>query len=825
MTFSKYLCTLVKLLFFKRHLESSYGFQDMCVYKMVFMKKLLALFSLLWTYVQCWPQRDPGPLQVCGDAFYQKSEYTCYEGDFLCPVIDGAPTLPCGQDCYNSSMYSCIGGRLTLIQTKSDHSCDNSSNQFHISQPPYDNYFYSDCHTAAQVVVSSPVNGSNLTLISPRLIVAWPGGNSGIAAFWKPENGVNGTLKIELDNQTSSTGALSPIYNSTGKSSYPTVGISGFLKFNSTAVLSVAILGGIRTIRDFTEGPSILVPEIQNATKYDLIDNGTLILQRLWLDNLTTTSLSFTPLLPGSISLSGNVATFEAGRYLFTATYDYPQLSQLSAKEALRNASWDLITQDPDQTSSLSFFSYKSKLLAGAWRFLTYFGRDSMLTLLLMQPVLSEGEGGAIEAVIASVLERINRTDGSACHEETIGDYATYLNEKDNITSTQPQCDYKMIDTDYYLPVLIKNYFVDTPTGVNRSTPFFQTMATSDFGNGNLTYADLALINAEKIMNTSAAFAADGGQVRENLIHLKAGQLVGQWRDSTYGIGGGRVPFDVNTALVPAALRSISTLASHGYFPTHPEWNRTAALYAQTWEDETLQFFEISIPREDAIDLVQNYTTQSNFSGPSNTGNITTTVNFYGLALDGNNNQSLVKVMNTDDCFRHFLLNTTNQTQLSRFLSSTADHVLQPFPVGLSTPVGLLIANPAYGGDPVYAQNFTNNAYQGTVVWSWQMAMMAAGLERQLYRCRESADLPDFCADIPLRTKISTAYNHLWDLIEANKDQLSEEMWTWVYENDEFVLTQLGDLPPAPGATYTESDVRQLWSLTFLSVTRNKNLT
>jgi hypothetical protein len=101
---------------------------------------------------------------------------------------------------------------------------------------------------------------------------------------------------------------------------------------------------------------------------------------------------------------------------------------------------------------------------------------------------------------------------------------------------------------------------------------------------------------------------------------------------------------------------------------------------------------------------VQKYANESSitaYSGPSNADNITSDVTFYGLSLDGNNNLSTVEVMNTDDCFRLFLLNTTNQTQLSSFLSQTADHILQPFPVGLSTSVGLLVANPAYGNDPV----------------------------------------------------------------------------------------------------------------------------
>ena len=44
-----------------------------------------------------------------------------------------------------------------------------------------------------------------------------------------------------------------------------------------------------------------------------------------------------------------------------------------------------------------------------------------MISALLLEPVLSSGEGSAMEAVIGSVLERVNRTDGNVCHEETIG--------------------------------------------------------------------------------------------------------------------------------------------------------------------------------------------------------------------------------------------------------------------------------------------------------------------------------------------------------------------------------------------------------------------
>lgn len=80
---------------------------------------------------------------------------------------------------------------------------------------------------------------------------------------------------------------------------------------------------------------------------------------------------------------------------------------------------------------------------------------------------------------------------------------------------------------------------------------------------------------------------------------------------------------------------------------------------------------------------------------------ITSNVRFYGLALEGYDEQPVVKVMNTDDCFRLFLLNTTNQIQLTSFLEQTAENIIRPFPVGLSTSVGVLVANPAYGGEPM----------------------------------------------------------------------------------------------------------------------------
>ena len=61
------------------------------------------------------------------------------------------------------------------------------------------------------------------------------------------------------------------------------------------------------------------------------------------------------------------------------------------------------------------------------------------------------------------------------------------------------------------------------------------------------------------------------------------------------------------------------------------------------------------------------------------------------------------------------------------------------------------------------------------------MAMLAAGMQRQLSRCSTS-DAPDFCSDKSVYNNAVAAYNSLWDVIEANKNALSDEVWSWQYK-------------------------------------------
>ncbi|GAP92813.2 putative glycogen debranching enzyme [Rosellinia necatrix] len=723
--------------------------------------------------------------------------------------------LKCGNDCYLPREFDCYNGQIeprqgTRLSYKPNQGVTSNScplNYLHLTDRPYENYFVSDCSSASQVVITSPVAGSGLRPVDPRLLIAWPAGNSGIVTYFLSSDGSNGSLAIALESIPGMNRSISPLVG----------GVTGIISFNSSALLNLAVIGSVRTIRDYVEGNS-LSTKIQDALQIQKPGNGTIQLSRTWLDNVTETFLTFQSRNEERATVQGRNVYFEKGSYLFNAWHSYPEPEQLSTSKTLNPQSQDLIIQNPDETASLSFFSFTSKAVAGGWRFLTYFGRDSLISLLLLQPVLSEGGGGAIEAILSAAIERIDARDGSVCHEEVIGDYATYLNEQQGIPGTDAQCDYKMIDTDFFLPIAMNEYFVKSWRGRDRRDLFLARNASVFRSNSHLTYADLVLTTVEKIMSITEAF--EQYPTAASLIRLKEGQTVGQWRDSNTGLGGGRIPYDVNTALVPAALYAIASLAAEGLFPSHPEWYQMANKRAQFWEEEALPFFEVQIPPGKAHDLVKSYIAETNFPGDVDTTEPVSPIRFYGISLEANN-YPIVKVMNTDDCFRLYLLNSTNQTQLSEFLLQSADNILRPFPFGLSTSVGLLVANPAYAQGSANIDDFKTSSYHGLVVWSWQLSMMAAGLERQLGRCGDGGDNPDFCFNTTLYRRIVEAYNHLWDIIEKNRGHLSSEVWSWVHRDGDYVYTPLGAIPGPEGQIPTESDIRQLWSLTFLAVKRN----
>ena len=121
--------------------------------------------------------------------------------------------------------------------------------------------------------------------------------------------------------------------------------------------------------------------------------------------------------------------------------------------------------------------------------------------------------------------------------------------------------------------------------------------------------------------------------------------------------------------------------------------------------------------------------------------------------------------------------------------------------------------------------------------------MLAKGLEVQLSAMitAQEAGIDPFkvkSVDSELYTKVRTkmkrAYGKLWDTIDVNAEHLSEEVWSWRWdgnaqENEKdakggFNYVPLSHLPTPDGAGQTESNARQLWSLTLLALERRREL-
>jgi len=115
---------------------------------------------------------------------------------------------------------------------------------------------------------------------------------------------------------------------------------------------------------------------------------------------------------------------------------------------------------------AMDFLVTNEKMLAGSWRYLIYFGRDTIITALLLDDITNSNFLGV---AVGSVLNRMNNK-GEVAHEEDLGLQAHYdhlINidkegkkiENLNILNA-PVYDYKMKDDDFMFPILLNKYLL-----------------------------------------------------------------------------------------------------------------------------------------------------------------------------------------------------------------------------------------------------------------------------------------------------------------------------------------------------------------------------
>jgi hypothetical protein len=614
----------------------------------------------------------------------------------------------------------------------------------------------------------------------PRILLAFPAGNSGVGLWFARGSGAaRWTL----------AGAPRPVHatDARGRALY---GIAAQATIATAALVpQQAVLSSIRVLRDY-QSLKKLPAEIGVAPA---IAGRTLRWARDRLDGAAGYSLTL-EVTHGELT-HGRITAAADGTIGLTITglTGETPLTPLAGAELLDEAA----APDPAARNALTYLAYREKLLAGSWRFDTYFGRDTLISVRLLMPALSPP---AIEDALGSVLARLSPR-GEVAHEEDIGEQAVLDHMKsDGSRSAAPVFDYKMIDGDYLLAPVVSGWLLHDARGRARAAAFLA--ATDLAADAARRTRGAALIeNLRLVLAGAAAFARDPS--RANLVTLKPGYSVGEWRDSEHGLAGGRYPYDVNAVLVPAALAAAAQLLDSGLLAPYLQKSDQAlfagaAPAAEVWRTRAPPLFDVVIPNQAAAAAVFSYATTEKVAAlPAIAALGADELRFHALALEGSG--APLPVLHSDEGFA-LLFADLDAGAVDRAVSA----VMRPFPAGLMTEVGLLVANPAFCPGSLQAL-LNRNAYHGTVIWSWQQALFAAGLARQLGR----TDLP-----ASVREHLRAAQRALWTAIAATRSISNSELWSWSFADRHYHVAAFG----AAAADADEANAAQLWSTVYLAV-------
>jgi hypothetical protein len=615
---------------------------------------------------------------------------------------------------------------------------------FEIREGAIDNYFFRRGPVAAHVALTSGA--------SPRVLVVFPAGDEGVGLWF--ESGESADIALTSPIAAAGSGAFH--------------GVTVQLSITRPLLVREAALAGVRSLRDYNTLHT-LPAALASTTE----PGPPVIVRRTLLDG---THLELA--LAGAVRIDDTGAiALSPGAITLTALSDQPPLTPIETTELLDHVP----AGHTRELDALAFLSYREKLLAGSWRFLTYFGRDTLLTLRLLMP---HARPALVEAGLAAVIDRLDPT-GDVAHEEDIGDFAAWESHGD----PSPRFDYKMIDDDLLLAPVLASYV----ESAGRAR--FETFLARRTPRG-ASYADAIATNFAFALRVARPYA--DAPTPANLVHLHPGIAVGDWRDSEAGLAGGRTPYDVNAALVPAALAAIAQLSA---LPELADGARGAeATRLETAWSHAADAFRVELSVDDARRRVAEYAASLGLDADAASvaiGSINAPVVVRALSLDADG--APIAVMHSDDGFV-LLFGAPSPAMLDEI----AGRITRPFPAGLRTPIGIVVANPVFAS-PELQRVLDRGAYHGTVVWSWQQAMLAEGLDRQLAR----RDLP-----ASTRDALAAAKRALWTAIGGAPGMTTSELWSWAISNGSWRVVPFGQ----GAADADESDAVQLWSTVFLAV-------
>lgn len=646
--------------------------------------------------------------------------------------------------------------------------------QFRITEGRALNAFYQQGPVAAHLLLSSGAQ--------PRLLVAFPAGNSGVGVWFE-----NAPSPVQW-----TLGEVNGISRPDAKGRV-LHGIVAEASVDASLVVHDAVLSSVRVLRDYQINRTYPA-ELRSLPHLTGEGATTIEWSRPRLDGAAGYALSIT-------LENGDVRGGQGGPLTLSATRPGEPLrlriTALTGEAPLTPLTGHLLngtaTKDQRSRDVLTFLTYEQKFLAGSWRFDTYFGRDTLMSLRLLMPAL---EPQAVEGGLAAVLQRL-AANGEVAHEEDIGEFAVLRHRKQgDAASDAPIYDYKMIDDDFMLAPVAAAYVFDHQHGRGRTDAFLERRLPD----GEKVGAALVR-NFIWVAQSARAFARKPQPA--NLISLKAGISVGQWRDSEDGLAGGRYPYDVNAVFVPAAMAAIEKFLLSGALDPYLNKQQREALanaggMAVVWAREVPKLFRVQLSDRDARRQIAAYSVALGVSpAPALSSLPASDIAVNALALDAQFKP--IPVLNSDGGFA-LLFRDPPEAEVAELVAS----MLRPFPAGLLTEAGLLVANPVFA-DAKRQQQLSRTAYHGTVTWSWQQALLAAGLERQVARRDLSAEV---------RERLRAARQQLWSVIENTRELRASELWSWSYVDGRYRTAPFGQ----NSGDADESNAAQLWSTVYLAI-------
>ena len=511
------------------------------------------------------------------------------------------------------------------------------------------------------------------------------------------------------------------------------------------------------------------------------------------------------------------------------------------------------------QVVGVELLSSRQKLMAGLPTYATYFGRDMLVSALMMRPIWRSAMS---EAAIAAALGKLSK-DGQVSHEEALGgqavreaaaEFADLVDARlraaqrgdhsaaDSLKrraavvlrdARRTRENYHMIDDELQLPVLVARWITD-PT-VSRATKRAFLMGEGQRTAG-IPVSRLALLVRELALVAQMTLPYGAKPDVLNLIAFSRRDGEGDatrwssssWRDSGVGYANGRFAMDVNAIWAPQALESIQrilpALASLGFALDSIARREPAAAQLVRWtKDPAALSFAIATWRGASSHFLAQLSPAAVRAGiearlaamtdderrywsarASATGSDRDSLTFLALALDATGRP--IAVMNSDPATRLFLGEHEGATvplaaaDVSRALRDVRVFTRR-YPAGLLVGIGPVVANDAFAPPAVW-QAFATDPYHGPrVIWGREVNLFLLGAASHVRAAEQSRDP----SAQEYARELREAIRQVRDAVNASG--FHSELWSYGFTNGQLVPMRYG----------SGADV-QLWSTTDLAV-------